>query len=222
MGNRDKLLLLSSGFVISLATANILAVKLVSVGGLTLPAGVIAYPLTFLFSDVIAEVWGKKTARTVVWIGFATNLLMLLLLYVGKVLPPDPLWHNQESYEAILGAVPRIVAASLVAYLIAQHHDVWAFHFWKAKTGSRFLWLRNNASTLVSQGLDTVIFIALAFYAVVPLEMVLNMMWAQYVVKLLFALADTPFCYLLVGWARGHIRNTGSQQGVALNTVENP
>ncbi len=204
MESRDKLLFLSGGFVVALAIANLLATKLISVCGQTLPAGIIAYPLTFLFTDVIAEVWGRKTARTVVWVGFAANIVLVLFLYLGRILPPAPVWENQKAYEAILGSVPRIVAASMVAYLISQHHDVWAFHFWRDKTKARFLWWRNNASTMVSQALDTAIFISLAFYGQ-PVSLV-GMMVAQYIAKLLFALADTPFCYLLAGWAGGRLR----------------
>ncbi len=98
----------------------------------------------------------------------------------------------------MLGAVPRIVLASMVAYLLSQHHDVFAFHFWKRVTQGRFLWLRNNASTMVSQGIDTVLFITIAFIGVIPTNVLLNMIVAQYVIKIVIAIVDTPLCYLMV------------------------
>jgi hypothetical protein len=207
MTNQTKLILLTGGFIIALATANIISVKLIHIAGVTLPAGIIAYPLTFLFTDAIAEVWGKKTARTVVWIGFGANLLMVLLIYIGKILPSAPDWAGQSAYETILGGTPAIVGASMLAYLASQHHDVWAFHFWRDKTRTRFLWLRNNASTMVSQAIDTGIFISLASLTVwgLPFSKMVGMMLAQYLAKLAFAAADTPFCYLLTGWVRGKI-----------------
>ena len=203
MEKQNKLLLLSGCFIIALATANIIATKRIDLLGAILPAGIIAYPLTFLITDTISEVWGKSTARWVVWVGFIANILMVALFYLSRLLPPDPAWQNQEAYDVILGSVPRIVAASLIAYLASQFHDIWAFHFWRQKTGTRFLWLRNTASTFASQAIDTVLFISIAFYGVVPLQVLGGMIGAQYVAKLIFALADTPFCYLLVAWARG-------------------
>ncbi|RLG68080.1 MAG: VUT family protein, partial [Methanobacteriota archaeon] len=98
-----------------------------------------------------------------------------------------------KSFAEVLGPAPRIVAASMVAYLVSQHHDVFAFHFWKKKTGGKHLWIRNNASTVVSQLVDSVIFITLAFYGVTPL---LPLIFGQWVVKMFIAVMDTPFCYL--------------------------
>lgn len=205
MENRNKLLLLSGCFIAALAAANVIAIKRITIAGAILPAGIIAYPLTFLVTDTISEVWGKSTARWVVWAGFLANILMVILIYLGRILPADPEWGDQEAYETILGSFPRIVAASMIAYLASQHHDIWAFHFWRQRTGTRFLWFRNNASTFASQAVDTVLFISLAFYGVVSLRVLVSMIGAQYIAKLLIALADTPFCYLLVGWARGRI-----------------
>jgi len=204
MKSQNKLLFLTGLFVICLGAANILsAAKLISIFGFTIDAGIIAYPLTFLFTDTVCEVWGKKAARSVVWVGFFANILLMLLIWIGGILPPSPEWQNQEAFRTILGAVPRIVVASMVAYLISQHHDVFAFDFWRNKTQGRWLWLRNNLSTGVSQAIDTVVFGAIAFYGVVPLNVLVGeIMLAQYVIKLIVALLDTPFCYLLVGWAR--------------------
>ena len=200
------LVVLATLFTACLLVANILAVKLVSIGGWVVPAGVIAYPLTFLFTDVITELYGRRIASRVVWLGFGANILMVILVFSGKLLPPAPFWEGQPAYESILGMVPRIVLASMIAYLISQHHDVFAFHFWRKKTKARFLWLRNNASTMVSQGLDTGIFITVAFWGIVPTGILVNMLVSQYIIKLAIAAGDTPFCYLLVGLLKGRVK----------------
>lgn len=196
-----KLLFLASLFVSCLLIANILASKLVFIWGLVLPAAVFVFPITFLVSDTISEVWGKKQAKEVIWLGFIMNLVLVVFLMLGRILPAAPFWEHQAAYEAILGAVPRIVLASMIAYLISQFHDVWSFHFWKKVTQGRFLWLRNNLSTLTSQLMDSIVFITIAFVGTVPTSALITMIFSQYIVKIIFALADTPFCYLAVKWA---------------------
>jgi len=202
------LVVLATLFATCLLTANIIAVKLISIGTWIVPAGVIAYPLTFLFTDVIAELYGRKIASRVVWVGFGVSVLMALLVYFGGLLPPALIWEGQSAYESTLGMVPRITLASLAAYLISQHHDVFAFHFWRQKTKGRFLWLRNNASTMVSQALDTGIFITIAFWGTIPTGDLTNMLLSQYVIKLVIAAVDTPFCYMLVGLLRERVKQS--------------
>ena len=200
------LVVLAVLFTTCLLIANILAIKLISIGGWIVPAGVITYPLTFLFTDVIAELYGRKTASRVVWLGFGASLIMIILLQAGKLLPPAPIWENQLAYESTLGMIPRIALASMIAYLISQHHDVFAFHFWRKKTKGRLLWLRNNASTMVSQLLDTGLFITIAFWGTVPTNILANMLLTQYVIKIIIAAGDTPFCYLLVALLKDRVK----------------
>jgi uncharacterized integral membrane protein (TIGR00697 family) len=200
------LVVLATLFTTCLLVANIITVKLISIAGWVVPAGVIAYPLTFLFTDVITELYGRRTAAKIIWLGFGANLLMVILVFGAKLLPAAALWEDQAAYESILGVVPRIVLASMVAYLISQHHDVFAFHFWRQKTRARFLWLRNNASTMVSQALDTGIFITIAFWGTVSTDILVEMLLTQYVIKLIIAACDTPFCYLLVGLLKEKVK----------------
>ncbi len=202
------LAVLATLFTTCLLAANIISVKLITIGGWVVPAGIIAYPLTFLFTDVIAELYGRKIASRVVWTGFVANVLMVILVFGSKLLPPASFWAEQPAYESILGMLPRIVLASMIAYLISQHHDVFAFHFWRRKTKGRFLWLRNNASTMVSQILDTGIFITIAFWGTVPTGVLVNMLLHQYIIKLAIAALDTPFCYLLVGLLKKKVKQT--------------
>ncbi len=189
---------LSMAFATLLVVANIIAGKLISVGMWVVPVAVIAYPLTFLVTDTIAELYGRRIATRIVWAGFAVNVLMVALVYVGKIIPPASFWEGQDAYNTILGSVPRIVLASMLAYLVSQHHDVFAFHLWRKLTKGKWLWLRNNASTMVSQGIDTLIFISIAFVGVVQTDVLIEMIVVQYVIKLIIALVDTPLCYALV------------------------
>lgn len=200
--NTGKLILLTGLFVTALIAANIIAAKLFVLGSAVLTVGVITYPITFLLTDTISEVWGKKRATQVVWMGFLANIFMLGVLYIARILPPAPFWPHQEAFDLILGAVPRIVIASLVAYIVSQTHDVWSFHFWRHKTGGKHLWLRNNVSTMTSQLIDSVIFVTVAFYGSMPNDALVTMIITQYMVKLVIAVLDTPFCYMLVSWAK--------------------
>lgn len=138
----------------------------------------------------LSEFYGKEQARKAVWEGFLANIMLIISVYVAIIWEGAPFWGNQEAFETILSNTPHIVFASMTAYLVSQHHDVISYHWWMNRFPQR-LWLRNNASTIVSQALDTVIFISLAFYGVFP---VTAMIIGQYV-KLLIALMDTPFIY---------------------------
>jgi uncharacterized integral membrane protein (TIGR00697 family) len=191
----DYLALLACIYSGSLVLAAVLASKIIRIGPLVVPAGVLAYSLTFLITDVISEIWGKERAQTVVIGGFITLVLVFVLTGISILWPPASFWPHQQEYETILGSSARIMIASLTAYLFSQYHDVWAFHFWRRVTTERFLWLRNNASTIVSQLLDSVVFITIAFYGVMPLT---PLILGQWVVKVGIAALDTPLVYLLV------------------------
>ncbi len=203
-------------FITSLTAANFLAAKIAMLGKvfgveLLVPAGVVAYAITFTATDIIGEVYGKRAANYVVQAGFITQLLLLFYSWTARAFPPAPFQARiAATYDRLITSPPNIVLASLAAYLVSQHHDVWAFHYWKRRTEGRWLWLRNNASTAVSQLIDTSIFITLAFAAlpavlggmVVPLALIPNTILGQYLVKLGIALPDTPFVYLGVALYR--------------------
>ncbi len=212
------LVVLASLFVASLTASNYLASKLTAftLFGLQLavPAAVVAYALTFAFTDIISEVYGKKAAGRVVAAGFLAQLLVLAYNALAVKLPHAPFSPTTpEAYRSVVWGGAQIILASLTAYIISQTHDVWAFHWWKEKTGGRWLWLRNNASTMASQLIDTVIFITLAFNVIpsllggqpLPLNVVANIILGQYIVKVLIALADTPLVYLGVALTRNYI-----------------
>jgi hypothetical protein len=196
------LAVLASFFVSLLIVSNVIAGKLLQIGDWVMPAGILAYPLTFLISDTIAEVYGRKITTRIIWVGFTASLLMVLIVYFARVFPSAVFWENQEAFDLILGSVPRIVLASMVAYLVSQHHDVLAFHLWKNFTKGKHLWLRNNASTMISQAVDTVLFVTIAFIGTLDFSLLINMIMTQYVVKILIALVDTPLVYVLVSYVR--------------------
>jgi len=185
-------------FIAILLLANIIASKIVIIAGFIVPAAIILYPFTFLITYVIAEIEGRDEAKKLVITGFLISLIMVIVLYIGRILPPAPFWKHQDAYMMILGSAPRIVMASMTAYMVSQYHDVWAFHWLKKKTAGKHLWLRNNISTAVSQLIDSVLFITIAFGGVYPAATVLMMIGGQYAVKLIIAVLDTPFCYMLV------------------------
>ena len=191
----SNLLLLNSIFITTLIVANILASKVVTIGSFVLPAAVVAYPLTFLMTDVIGEIWGKKEANRAVRNGFICQAISLILILLAIMLPVAPFANNQAEFEAILGQSFRVVFASMVGYLVAQCNDVFIFHKLKEKYNGKHKWLRNNVSTLLSQLLDTAIFITIAFIGTVP--NIVTMIFSQYAIKAVYALLDTPFFYLL-------------------------
>lgn len=189
-------------FIGALVISEVLASKIVALGDIYVPAGVLAYAITFTITDTIEEVWGKKYAQYVILAGLLTLGIVLLLIYLAIILPAAPFWKEEDAFLRILGmkqGAIRITIASIIAYLVSQYHDVWAFNFWKKVTHERHLWLRNNASTLVSQAIDTSLFITIAFYGVVP---ILPLILGQYFIKVCIALLDTPLVYVLVHFIR--------------------
>ena len=192
-----NLLILNGIFITSLLIANVVSAKIVTFGGLVIPAAIVAYPLTFLMTDVIGEIWGKEQANETVKLGFICQLISLVLIGLAILLPVAPFADNQAEFKGIMAQSFRVVAASLVAYYCSQSWDVWVFHKIREKgTGNK--WLRNNLSTMTSQIIDTAIFITIAFIGSVPNIWV--MIGSQYLIKCIYALLDTiPFYYLTRG-----------------------
>ena len=176
--------------------ANIIAGKIVVFGPFVAPAAVIVYASTFLLTDIVSEKWGKQQARRAVWAGFYANVVLVISVLIAVNWRAAPFAEEfSEQFASVLGLVPRIVLASMVAYLLSQHHDVFAFDKLREKTQGRHLWLRNTASTAVSQAIDTAVFITIAFYGVMD---IVPLLIGQYVVKLLIAVIDTPFMYGII------------------------
>lgn len=192
---------LTALFVTFVILTNTAGIKLFTLWGQTLPVSIIWYPLTFLLTDIISEVYGSARARFVVILGFGMSVLLLIFSLIGIALPVAPVYPLQEDYANIFGPIWRLLFASMAAYLLAQLIDVRLFHFWKRVTGGRHLWLRNNGSTMVSQLVDTVTvnFIFLfdnpAVFTGTTADLI-DIILKIYLIKVLIAAADTPFCYL--------------------------
>lgn len=196
-----NLILISSIFIMSLLVANVVAGKVIQIGWFVVPSAVVAYGITFLCTDVVGEIWGKKQSNELVKIGFIVQLMSLALILLAIALPTAPFALDYgEKFKVVLSQSSRVVFASLVAYLVSQFNDVMIFHKLKEKTNGEKKWLRNNISTLSSQIIDTAIFITIAFYGQVP--NILIMILSQYIVKAIIALLDTPFFYLLTNEKR--------------------
>jgi uncharacterized integral membrane protein (TIGR00697 family) len=198
-------------FVTSLIVSNIIAVKLFSVGPVILPAGMIIFPVSYIFGDILTEVYGYARARRVIWIGFFCNLVAVVAIWISIQLPPAPFWTagsfessevSQRAYEAILGFAPRLLAASFVAYLCGEFLNSYVLAKMKIATGGRHLWTRTIGSTLVGQLADSGIFIVLAFYGTIPLPVMLKIIAFQWIVKSLYEAAVTPFTYIAVGYLK--------------------
>lgn len=185
-------------FITCLITANITAVKLVSILGLILPAGVIVFPISYIVGDVLTEVYGFRMARQVIWLGFICNLIAVLAIWLAGIMPAAPFWKGQEAYDTILGYTPRLLAASFLAYLIGEFANSIVLARMKVATNGRWLWSRTIGSTLVGQGLDSLVFVLVAFFGNIPLTGLIAAIIAQWLFKSLYEAAVTPLTYLVV------------------------
>lgn len=205
MSQDFKYTLLTGIFVAGLLSANLLGSKVTTIFGVSMSVGVFALPFTFLVTDAVAEVLGKKKAHQIVLTAIVAQILVLgLTLLSIAVVPADRFTLNEE-YRLVFGNSARVMIASIIAFFVSQTHDIWAFQFWKEKTEGRMLWLRNNASTFVSQGIDTTLFMFIAFYGVndrFTVGFIVNLIASYWAIKIIFAAIDTPFVYALVSWLR--------------------
>ncbi len=206
-------------FSVNLVLTNILAVKIFQLpfSDIPLTGGDLLYPISFLITDITCEIWGRKRANFLVGCGFAMSLFMLLAVQFTLSLPPHPFWaapgnpfgytdpaQYQTAFESVFHVSGILILASMIAYLISQFTDVSLFHFFKRLTKGKHLWLRNNASTMTSQLIDSTVFAAIYFYFGLGLEFLvcLEIWFYMYACKLLFALFDTPLCYAGVALIR--------------------
>lgn len=194
-------------FVTTLVISNIIAVKLVSLFGLFVPAAVILFPVAYIFGDVLTEVYGYARARQVIWTGFFCNLVAVIAIWIGGQLPAAPFWSAggfttpqgaQQAYQAILGFAPRLLAASFAAYLIGEFLNSFVLAKLKIKTAGRFLWIRTISSTIVGEGADSVVFITLAFIGIIPAGGLVQAILSQWFLKTAYETIATPLTYVVV------------------------
>jgi uncharacterized integral membrane protein (TIGR00697 family) len=193
-----RFVIVAAVFVTSLITANIMAVKLIGVFGIVLNAGILIFPLSYIFGDILTEVYGYRTARRVIWLGFFCNLLAVAAISIGGILPAAGFWEGQAAYEEILGYTPRLLAASFIAYLVGEFVNSIVLAKMKVATEGRFLWLRTISSTVVGQGLDSIVFVTLAFAFTIPTGAIIPIVLTQWIIKSAYEALATPFTYLVV------------------------
>ena len=210
-------------FVTLLVLTNVIGQKLFVWFDQTLTAGLITYPLTFLVTDIVSEIFGKRRADRMVLMGFLMSVLMLVIVQISILLPPAPGWSSQiasgltdgaamqNAWLASFGVGWWLVSGSMCAYLVAQLCDNFMFHFWRRLTDGRHLWLRNNGSTLISQLVDTFIVNSFLFYGAFgwDFQQGIEVMAVIYLFKVGIAAADTPFCYLGIWTVRRFLKSRG-------------
>lgn len=198
-------------FVAALLVANILGGKITEILHVPVSVGIFFFPLTFLITDIVEEVRGKKEASRFIRVGLTALVFTLGAILLSRVLPSAARSVDPAAFNLIFKSSARIIFASLVAFFLGQTHDIWALDLITKKTAGRFLWLRNNLATIVSQFIDTVIFMYLAFYQLTPkftFGYVFALIVPYFIFKVAFALLDTPFVYLGVSWFRASQPNS--------------
>jgi len=199
--------LVVAAFVTTLIVSNIIAVKLVTLFGLTLPAAIVLFPVAYICGDILTEVYGYASARRAIWIGFGCNLVAVTAIVVGGWLPASPIWtagfystaeQAQQAYQAILGFAPRLLAASFIAYLVGEFLNAYVLARMKLASGGRRLWMRTIGSTLVGQAADSILFLTLAFAGILPPAALLVAILSQWLVKSAYEAVATPLTYLVV------------------------
>jgi queuosine precursor transporter len=203
--------LVTAVFVTSLIVSNIIAVKLVNIGGMYLPAAVILIPIAYIFGDILTEVYGYARARQVIWIGFFFNLIAVIAFLLGGIMPAAPFWtigpYNsptlaQQAYQSILGFTPRLLVASFIAYLCGDFLNSIVLAKLKVKTGGRFLWTRTISSTIIGEGIDSLIFMTIAYLGIFPMNDLGRAILSQWMFKVVFEVVATPLTYIIVNWLK--------------------
>jgi hypothetical protein len=185
-------------YVTSLITANTVAVKILNVGMWTVDAGILTFPIAYIVADVLTEVYGYAAARRVIWLGFLCNALAVAIFQLAMALPAEATWEGQTAYETIFGATPRLLLASMSAYLVGSFVNAYVLARMKVATGGRFLWSRTLGSTVVGAGVDTVVFVLIAFWGLFPGQVLWEMVYTNWVIKMGYEALATPLTYKVV------------------------
>ncbi len=189
-------------FVVVLLISNVASTKILDLGWFTFDGGTLLFPLVYIFGDVLTEVYGYKKARRVIWMGFGASLLMSATFIIVGALPSASDWGNQAAYDAILGLTPRIVLASLIAYSFGEFVNSYILAKIKIATNGRWLALRTISSTIVGQGLDTALFIIIAFGGIFPTSLIITLIISNYLFKTGVEIIFTPITYWVVNFLK--------------------
>lgn len=189
-------------FVAVLLISNIASSKILDLGPFTFDGGTLLFPISYLFGDILTEVYGYRKGRRVIWAGFGSAALMAGVLALVGALPPAEGWDNQTAYQTILGATPRIVAGSLIAYFCGEFSNSFTLAKMKVLTQGRWLWTRTIGSTLVGEGVDTLLFVTIAFAGTLPWGLFWSVVLSNYVFKVGLEALMTPATYRIVAFLK--------------------
>jgi uncharacterized integral membrane protein (TIGR00697 family) len=206
-------------FITCLITANIAAVKLVNVLGFIVPAGIVIFPISYIVGDVLTEVYGFRQARRVIWLGFVCNLIAVIGIWAGQTLPPASFWDGQAAYERILGYTPRLLVASFLAYLVGEFANSFVLAKMKVLTQGRWLWARTIGSTIVGEGLDSLVFILVAFVGVMAASDIPTTILTQWLLKVVYEALATPLTYVVVNFFKRQEGIDTYDQSISFNPL---
>ena len=189
-------------FVAVLLISNVASTKILELWKFTFDGGTLLFPLSYIFNDVLTEVYGYRQSRRVIWTGFAAAALMSVVFYLVGELRPAPDWTAQDAYMAILGQTPRIVIASLIAYFAGEFSNSYTLAKMKVATQGRWLWMRTIGATIVGEFVDTGLFVMVAFYGVLPTSLLISVTVSNYIFKVGFEVLATPITYRVVNFLK--------------------
>lgn len=200
MKNKVSVLFMLTGilFATCLLISNILASKIMMIGSWSAPAGVLIFPIAYIINDLMVEVWGFQKARLIIWAGFGVNVLAVLFFSLGIVVTAAPFWEKQDAFASVLGSTPRIVGASMLAYLLGSFLNAWVMSKFKVLTKGKGFSIRAIFSTLVGEGADSIIFISIAFAGIFPVKVLLIMIGTQAIIKIVYEIAVLPLTIWVV------------------------
>jgi uncharacterized integral membrane protein (TIGR00697 family) len=192
-----------AGFVVVLLCSNVVAsAKVCQIGPITFGSGIILFPLSYVFGDIMTEVYGYARARRIVWAGFVGLVFASVLSWIILALPASPNWPHQKAYEVAFGATPRIAFASLIAFFVGEFTNTYVLAKMKILTEGRFLWARTIGSTIVGEGVDSAIFYPLAFAGLWSTEILIKVLISNYLLKVLWEIVMTPLTYKIVAFLK--------------------
>ncbi len=189
-------------FVSVLLISNIASTKIIDLQWFVFDGGTLLFPLSYIFGDILTEVYGYKRSKRVIWLGFFMALLMALVFMIVGLLPSAEEWNNQSAYDLILGATPRIIFASLVAYTFGEFSNSYILAKIKIYTKGKKLWLRTIGSTLVGELIDSTLFILIAFYGILPNSLLVTLIISNYIFKTFIEVLFTPITYKIVAFLK--------------------
>jgi queuosine precursor transporter len=196
--NSKYFMYVAIAFVVILMISNTVAVKLVQIGPFVFAGAIFIFPISYIFGDILTEVYGYKASRKIIWSGFVALVMMSFFYYLVQILPAPVFWQNQTAYDLILGSVPRIVFGSIIAYFVGEFSNSYVLSKMKIWSKGKHLWIRTIGSTVVGEGVDSFIFGFIAFGGLLPLSALMTLILSGYFAKVLYEIILTPATYFIV------------------------